>query len=108
MATSINGMYDSRALQPIHWQREFVRLGLRERLYAGWMSDLADRVEAAVPDALAWIDGEGLGNRVVDAIVAVVNERLAILRGVQQLSGPSARTSSREDARSKRAPESAS
>jgi serine/threonine protein kinase HipA of HipAB toxin-antitoxin module len=40
MATAINGIYDSRGILPVHWQREFVRLGLRERLNAARMNEL--------------------------------------------------------------------
>src|SRR5215471_8232073 len=42
MASSINAIYDSRAILPVHWQKEFVRLGLRERLYSDRMNELAD------------------------------------------------------------------
>jgi serine/threonine-protein kinase HipA len=100
MATSVNGMYDSRAFQAIHWQRELIRLGLRERFYAGRLSDLADRIEAAVPHALTWITAEGLPHRIVDAVAAVVHERLAVLRGVRQLPSTSVRISRGQSARS--------
>ena len=91
MATSINGIYDSRALQPIHWYKELVRLGLRERFYANRLSELADRVEGAVPNALAWIAASGLRSRIVEDIAALVHKRLAVLRGVRQLRAPSSR-----------------
>lgn len=100
MATSVNGMYDSRELQAIHWQKELIRLGLRERFYAGRLSDLADRIEAAVPHALTWITAEGLPHSIVDAVAAVVHERLAVLRGVRQLPSTSARISRGQSARS--------
>lgn len=100
MATSVNGMYDSRELQAIHWQKELIRLGLRERFYAGRLSDLADRIEAAVPHALTWITAEGLPHSIVDAVAAVVHERLAVLRGVRQLPSTSVRISRGQSARS--------
>ncbi|MGH7776906.1 MAG: type II toxin-antitoxin system HipA family toxin [Candidatus Dormibacterales bacterium] len=95
MATSINGMYDSRALQPVHWQKELSRLGLRERLYSERLNELADRVEAALPKALDWIAAEGVRNRITDSIAGLVNKRLAVLRGVRELPAPTSRAERR-------------
>jgi serine/threonine-protein kinase HipA len=85
MATSINGIYDSRAIQPVHWQKEFVRLGLKERLYAERMNDLAERVDAALPKAIAWVAEKGVHNRLVESIADLVTKRLPIIRRVHQL-----------------------
>jgi len=80
MATSINGMYDSRGILAVHWQKEFVRLGLRGRLYATRMNELADRVHEALPEALEWIAGKGAQHRLIDSIADLVGQRLSVLR----------------------------
>jgi serine/threonine-protein kinase HipA len=80
MATSINGIYDSRGILPVHWQEEFVRLGLRERLYASRLNELADRIHEALPWAREWIADKGAQHRLVDSIASLVSERLAVLR----------------------------
>lgn len=79
MATSINGMYDSRGILPVHWHKEFGRLGLKERLYASRMKDLADRVRAALPQAMAWLEGKGAQEDLIDSIARLVTERTHIL-----------------------------
>jgi serine/threonine-protein kinase HipA len=84
MATSINGIYDSRGVLPVHWQKEFVRLGLRERLYAARMNELADRVHGALPQAMAWIAEKGAQHRLLDSIAGLVTGRLVVLRQVSQ------------------------
>jgi serine/threonine-protein kinase HipA len=83
MATSINGTYDSRAIEAVHWRKEIVRLGLREQLYSGRLADLADRIEAAVPDALAWIEDGNMDNTKVQAVAALVRRRAGVLRGIK-------------------------
>lgn len=80
MAVSINGMHDSRALQPVHWSKEFRRLHVSERLYATRFADLADRVQAAIGPARAEVEGWRLGNGTLDSLVALVNERVGMLQ----------------------------
>jgi len=93
MATSINGIYDSRGIQPIHWQKELVRLELRERLYAARLSGLADRVHEALPQAVAWVAEKGGDSRLVDTIAGLVTRRVRVLREVGQLPPAVARPS---------------
>jgi hypothetical protein len=92
MATSINGIYDSRAIQPIHWQKELVRLGLRERLYAERLGQLAERVHQGLPRAAEWIAAKGVQNGLIESIVALVGQRLVVLNGVDELPAATART----------------
>jgi serine/threonine-protein kinase HipA len=85
MATSINGIYDGRGIQPIHWQKELARLGLRERLYAERLNGLADRVHDALPRAAAWIAERGGDGRFVESIASLVSRRVAVLQAVHRL-----------------------
>ncbi len=85
MATSIDGIYDGRGILPVHWQKEFVRLGLRERLYAARLNELADRVDDALPQAMAWIADKGAQHRLVESIAGLVTGRLHVLRQVNEL-----------------------
>ena len=85
MATSINRIYDSRGIEPIHWQKEIGRLGLRERLYATRLSELAERVRNALPEALAWIAERSAHDRLIEAIASLVRQRLPVLQRVQEL-----------------------
>jgi serine/threonine-protein kinase HipA len=91
MAASINGMYDSRGVQPIHRQKEFVRLGLRERLYAARMNELAERVYDALPQAMTWTSEKGIRHHVIASITSLVTRRLLVLRQIRQLASPTAR-----------------
>lgn len=92
MATSINGMYDSRGIQPIHWQKELARLGLRERLYASRLDRLAERVHEALPLAIAWVGEKGGDGRLVESIAGLVTRRVRVLRQVRLLPPAVART----------------
>jgi serine/threonine-protein kinase HipA len=96
MATSINGIYDSRGILPVHWQKEFVRLGLRERLYASRMNELADRIHVALPKALEWIADKGAQHRLIDSIAGLVSERLSILRQPPPAAARSVRSRQRD------------
>ena len=84
MATSINGMFDSRAIKPIHWRKEIARLDLSLRLYASRLANLADRAEHSVSAARAWIEGNSLADRQTEQIIALIHERAAVLRGIQE------------------------
>jgi serine/threonine-protein kinase HipA len=88
MATSINRIYDGRGILPVHWQKQFVRLGLRERLYAARMNEFADRVEGALPQAISWIAEKGAQNRLIESIAGLVTRRLIVLRQVDRLPPP--------------------
>ena len=82
MATSINGMFDSRAIKPIHWTKEIARLDLSVGFYAGRLSRLADRVEHGLAAAAAWIEQYYQANRHIEEIIALVHDRAAVLRGI--------------------------
>lgn len=92
MATSINRMFDIRAIEPIYWQKELTQLGLRQRFYAGRLADLAERIGAALPAALDWINEKELADRRVDAIAQLVRRRLRVLRGISALPPPTVPT----------------
>jgi len=93
MATSIKGMYDSRGIQPIHWQKELIRLDFKERFYAARLSGLADRVHEALPRAIAWVAENGGDGRLVDTIAGLVTMRVRVLHEVRQLPPAVARPS---------------
>lgn len=91
MATSINGMFDGRAIQSIHWQKELIRLGLNERYYAQRLVEVADRVEHVLPTVTAWVDENGLGDRRLRLVASVVRDRARVLRQVHTLPARSPR-----------------
>jgi serine/threonine-protein kinase HipA len=86
MATAINGMYDSRAIQPVHWRREIARLGLNTRLYAQRLADLADRVERALPEARGWVQQRSLSDPRLDRVVELIERRSVVLRAVREVT----------------------
>ncbi|TAN35079.1 type II toxin-antitoxin system HipA family toxin [bacterium] len=83
MATSINGMFDPRAIQPVHWRKEMAKLDLSVRLYASRLARLADRVEERLSAAVSWIETHSLANRQIERIIALVHERADVLRGIE-------------------------
>jgi serine/threonine-protein kinase HipA len=83
MATSINGMFDPRAIKPIHWRKEIAKLDLSVRLYASRLSRLADRVEGGLSATMGWVEAHSLANRQIEEITALVRERAAVLRGIE-------------------------
>jgi serine/threonine-protein kinase HipA len=89
MATSINGLFDPRAIEPIHWRKEIAKLDLSVRLYARRLFDLAERVEASLPAAFNWVETNSLVNRQIHEITALVHERAAVLRGIEEAPGDS-------------------
>jgi serine/threonine-protein kinase HipA len=99
MATSINAMYDSRGIEPVHWQKELARLGLGDRLYAGRLNELAERVQDALPQAIAWVADRGGENGMVESIAGLVSGRLRVLQRVHQLP-PAGRAAVRAQRRS--------
>jgi len=80
MAVAINGMYDSRALKPIHWKKAFEQLGVSERLYGQRFAALAERVEHAIPQARADLQEWHLGNGTLDQLVALISRRAQALK----------------------------
>lgn len=82
MAVAVNGMFDGRALQPIHWKKWFSQLDLSARLYSARFADLANRVEAAIPVARAQLLTWKLANGVLDEVVALIAERVRLLRNL--------------------------
>lgn len=85
MAMAINGMYDSRALRPVHWRKAFRQLDLPEQLYAGRFADLAERVAASVAAARADVQAWHLGNGTLDQLVGLVLDRAAELQKLRTL-----------------------
>jgi hypothetical protein len=85
MAMSINGMFDSRAPQAIHWRKELDRLGLNERCYAQRLAELADRTERALPAALDRVQARGLSDRRLETIADLVRTRAKVLRALPGL-----------------------
>lgn len=83
MATSINGMFDSRAIKPIHWRKEIERLDLSVRLYARRLANLADRVEHGAPAARAEVEGGPLADQQIEQIIGLIRERATVLRSIQ-------------------------
>lgn len=85
MATAINGIYDSRAIRPIHWQKELVRLELDQGMYGTRLAALADRVADNLSQAIDWVGRNGLADQRVDEIAELVGQRVAVLHGVREL-----------------------
>jgi len=85
MATAINGIFESRALQPVHWHKWFNQLEVSARLYSERYAALADRVAKAVPDARGDMQAWNLGNGVLDATVALINERAETMSVIAQI-----------------------
>jgi serine/threonine-protein kinase HipA len=79
MATAINGMFDSGGLQAVHWHKWFGQLEVSARLYSERFASLAGRVAKALPSARREMQGWRLGNGVLDATAALVNERAEAL-----------------------------
>ena len=86
MATSINGMFDSRAIKPVHWRKEIERLDLSVRLYARRLASLADRVEKGAPAARAQFEGGSVADKQIEQIIGLIRERASVLRGIQELA----------------------
>ena len=86
MGTSINGMFDSRAIKPIHWRKEIERLDLSVRLYARRLANLADRVEHGAPSARAQFEGGSVADKQIEQIIGLIRERATVLRSIQELA----------------------
>lgn len=86
MATSINGMFDSRAIKPVHWRKEIERLDLSVRLYARRLASLADRVENGAPAARAEFEGGSAADKQIEQIIGLIRERATVLRSIQELA----------------------
>ena len=86
MATQVGDVYDGRAIQPVHWQKEVVRLDLDQDLYAARLAALADRVEGSLDNARAWIADRGLADRRIDEIGQLFMRRAKLLRGMRGLA----------------------
>ena len=84
-ATQVGGVYDSRAIQPIHWQKELECLDLDRELYAARLVALADRVEGSLEEARGWIANRGLADRRIDEIGQLLLRRAKVLRGIRRL-----------------------
>lgn len=82
MATAINGMFDSRALRPVHWHKWFNQLEVSARLYAERYAALAERVARAVVEARLTMKSWGFRNGVLDATASLIDERVEALRAV--------------------------
>jgi serine/threonine-protein kinase HipA len=82
MATAINGMFESRGLQPVHWRKWFDQLEVSARLYSERFAAFAVRVAQALPIARKDMQRWKLGNGVLDATVALINERAEALRAI--------------------------
>lgn len=82
MATAINGMYDGRALQPVHWTKMFRQLHLSERLYSKRLVALAERVEAALPLASDQLHRWNLGNGTLEQLTTLVLRRVRSLKAL--------------------------
>lgn len=85
MATSINNMFDARAIQPIHWRKQLQILGLNQGRYSQRLDDLAERVTDALPKALDWANERGLRHRRIDGVVQLVQARTRVQKGVRDL-----------------------
>jgi serine/threonine-protein kinase HipA len=85
MATAINGIFESRGLQPVHWHKWFNQLEVSARLYSDRYAALADRVAQAVPDARGDMRAWKLGNGVLDATAALINERAEALKALARI-----------------------
>ena len=83
MAVAINGMYDSRALQPVHWRKAFEQLGVSEKLYSERFAALADRILSALEPARAQLAGWHIGNGKLDELVRLIATRSGLLQGLR-------------------------
>ena len=88
MATQVGGVYDSRAIQSVHWQKELARLDLNEELYARRLVALADRVEGSLDAARTWIADRGLADRRIEELGQLFLRRAKVLRGIPGLPRP--------------------
>jgi len=84
MANSINGMFDANALQAVHWRKWLEQLGLSVRLYSDRLGQLAQRVEAALPDTQAEAAAWNVPDAPLDKIAALVQSRSKVLQAVRQ------------------------
>lgn len=84
MAVAINKMYDSTALQPVHWKKTFQQLELNQAMYGERFAALAERVTAAVPGAREQLRLWGVRNGVLDDVIARVVERAGLLQALRR------------------------
>lgn len=83
MAVAINGMYDSRALRPVHWQKAFEQVGVSVKLYSERFGALADRILSGLEPARTELAGWQIGNGKLDELVRLITMRSALLQGLR-------------------------
>jgi serine/threonine-protein kinase HipA len=81
LGQSIGGEYQARSITAEHWTREFDRLQLNRPLFARRLAVLAERIEAALPIADAWLQDRGYWSDSLQIVGRLVRERSLALSG---------------------------